>query len=281
MSSRDLRGTPADLGAGFRCRAADDAAGALRATVEIDPGSTWFAGHFPGDPILPAIGQLDLLRRLRLHRGTSSHLAAVDTLRLAEAVRPGDLLRVELGPDSDDGRSPVTLTRDSGDPVSRGTLRWADEAVEESDREPIPPNGAPRDRSGPAAALTLPHAPPARFAEEILEATADRALCRGAVPPDHAAVSAGRAPALTAVELAAQSAAALDAGTSTPAIGYIVRLRSVELPVPTLPAATPLLARVSRDSRHGPLTLVSFEVETENGEKLLARGVLGVYLPEG
>ena len=280
MSPAGARGAGADLGTGFRVRATEEIAGTLRATVEVDPGSPWFAGHFPGDPILPAIGQLDLLRRLRLHRDVPSHLAAVDALRLAEPVRPGDRLRVELGPAAADGRSPVTLTREAGDPVSRGTVRWAEGSAGESAREPAPRAEARADPPRPGRPLALPHAPPARFAREVLAASAGEALCRGAVPADHAAVTAGRAPTLTAVELAAQSAAALDPG-SAPAVGYLVRLRSVHLPLPALPAESPLIARVRRDSRHGPLTLVSFEVTEENGNELLAEGVLGVYLPEG
>jgi len=275
----DPRPPEADLGAGFLCRTVDGSADALRATVEIDRASPWFAGHFPGDPILPAIGQLDLLHRLRIHRGRPSHLAAVDTLRLAEPVRPGDVLRVELVPPSPDGRSAVALTRSAGGPVSRGTVRWADETAA------IPEEPADSPATGPRPAATaappLPHAPPARFVREVLEATADHALCRGSVPPDHASVTAGRSPSLAALELAAQSAAALDPDSPAPAIGYIVRLRSVTFPTPTLPAATPLLARVRRDTRHGPLTLLTFEVTlAENRKKLLAKGVLGVYLPE-
>lgn len=271
----DLR-PGADLGAGFRCHAVDETGGALRAAVEVEPGSPWFTGHFPGDPILPAIGQLDLLRRLRLHRGRRAHLAAVETLRLGEPVRPGDRLAVELARPSDDGRAQVTLTRDAGEPVSRGTVRWADEIVGAPDPPSDPTVGAPPV----LGTLTLPHAGPARFAEEILEASPDRALCRGAVPADHASVADGLAPTLTAVELAAQSAAALDPDSPGPAIGYIVRLRSVDLPAPTLAAAAPLLARVRRDSRHGPLMLLTFEVTEENGKRLLAKGVLGVYQPE-
>jgi len=297
----------ADLGAGFRCGPADERDGAFRAEVEVDPGSAWFTGHFPGDPVLPAIGQLDLLRRLQLRRGAPAHLAAVDSLRLAEPVRPGDRLVVEIGRPAPDGRSAVSIARGESEPVSRGTVRWQGAAsggagggdgvrsgagLDGPPRTGVAGSLAPGSTAGedatpapPAAdparpSLRLPHAPPARFAEEVLEAVADRVVCRGAVPADHPSVAGGRAPALAAIELAAQSAAGLGAGDSVPDAAYLVRLRSVRLPLPTLPAATPLTARVRRDARHGPLTLLAFAVALPGG-RLVAEGTLGIYTPEG
>ena len=94
-------------------------------TVAVPEDCPFFAGHFPGRPVLPAVGQLalltDLLRRVT---GSSVSLAGVDAYRLSRQVLPGDRLEVRLGAVQAEDTATFSVLCD-GALVSRGTLRVA------------------------------------------------------------------------------------------------------------------------------------------------------------
>ena len=129
----------------------------------------------------------------------------------------------------------------------------------------------------------LPHRPPALFVTRVLEQSDQRATIVGEVPMNHSLVAAGRAPAILAVDLAAQAAGFLshpaavssDGGGRTPRIGYLVSLRGVTLLAPTIAAGCSLKVEVTLESRVGNLLMLSFLVSHEDRE--LAQGQLGVY----
>lgn len=65
--------------------------------LRVDTENPFFEGHFPGNPVLPAIAQLVLVERL-IGEAMGSDVA-VDSLsqvRFAEVIRPGDRLTVEV-----------------------------------------------------------------------------------------------------------------------------------------------------------------------------------------
>lgn len=77
-------------------------------TLRVDPAWPGFAGHFPGDPILPGAEMIELAR----------HCAGIDPAahdlikaRFTRAVRPGDLLRIRCT--QRPGRLVVTLAVDA------------------------------------------------------------------------------------------------------------------------------------------------------------------------
>lgn len=143
-----------------------------------------------------------------------------------------------------------------------------------------------RDRAGeslPPAAELLPHRPPMLLVRELLERGPGRLRCRGQVAADSPLARDGRAPAMLAVELAAQGAALLEAlergdreGDAAPRRGYLISLQRLELGSPTLPAGEPLDASVVYDGGAGPLARYRIRVRGAGGE-LYAAGVIGTY----
>ena len=94
-------------------------------TVVVPEDCPFFEGHFPGRPVLPAIGQLAMLTTLmRREAGSPVSLTGVDGFRLSRQVLPGD--RVEVRLEAHRASDTVAFeVRCDGDPVSRGTARVA------------------------------------------------------------------------------------------------------------------------------------------------------------
>lgn len=64
----------------------------------------FFQGHFPGEPIMPGVLQLEamaqvggiLLNKLTKHEGEIAYFLSVDNARFRDMARPGDQLRIEV-----------------------------------------------------------------------------------------------------------------------------------------------------------------------------------------
>ena len=64
----------------------------------------FFQGHFPGDPIMPGVLQLEsmaqvggiLLNRMNQREGAIAYFMAIDGAKFRRMVRPGDQLRIEI-----------------------------------------------------------------------------------------------------------------------------------------------------------------------------------------
>ncbi|MGQ9927118.1 MAG: 3-hydroxyacyl-ACP dehydratase FabZ [Chloroflexaceae bacterium] len=77
-----------------------------RAVAEklVSANEPHFAGHFPGNPIMPgvliveALAQTGAVAALSLpeHRGKLAVFAGIDECRFRRAVRPGEVLRLEV-----------------------------------------------------------------------------------------------------------------------------------------------------------------------------------------
>jgi 3-hydroxymyristoyl/3-hydroxydecanoyl-(acyl carrier protein) dehydratase len=76
-----------------------------------------FAGHFPGDPVVPAYALLGLVHAIAEREvGRPLEVARCERLKLARAVRPGEAVRCELEvePAGAGVRVRARLSKDSG-----------------------------------------------------------------------------------------------------------------------------------------------------------------------
>lgn len=255
--------------------------GGWRATVRVAPDSPWFAGHFPGEPVLPAMAQIGLVARLHAETAGTGSPTALPNLRLAAPVHPGDVVTVHLDRPDPAGRAAFRLEKQD-DKVSSGTMAWGEEP--QPPRGPEEPGDARRHEGrGPTlpSPTLLPHTPPSRLATEVLEVGDGHVLCRGSIPADNASVHGGEAGPWMALELAAQAAGLLQAAgagdDAEPRVGYIVRIRDARFPRPGLPADVPLLARVNHDGGGGPLSLYRVRVDVDGA--VVCTATLGTFVP--
>ncbi|MFL6202823.1 MAG: hypothetical protein ACJ76J_26955 [Thermoanaerobaculia bacterium] len=217
--------------------------------IVIPEGSPFFAGHFPGHPILPGIAHLALVAQAL----GDPPLAEVRVLKLRKPVLPGDILDLSLEETGDLVR--FEMRRDE-EAVSNGVIRIGGEEAEVVE--------APSTDS----LLTdlIPHAPPA-----LLVRTAALAV----IPEDNPFVQAGRAPAFVGLEAGAQAAALLEAlarSSGEPRIGYVVAIRNARFRTPWLPAGRPLPVTVKPAGSAPPLSIYEVSV----GE--VVTGLISTYI---
>lgn len=122
-----------DLDPGVRCHA--------RRTLRAD--EFWFAGHFPGNPIMPGVLVVEALAQAGVvtalaQQGATNKLvlfAGIDKVRFKRVVRPGDTLDLHVEIETARGAIGKAKVRAevAGDLVCRGEVMFAltdaDEAV--------------------------------------------------------------------------------------------------------------------------------------------------------
>jgi 3-hydroxymyristoyl/3-hydroxydecanoyl-(acyl carrier protein) dehydratase len=71
----------------------------ITAEVRVEAQSPWFSGHFPGDPVLPGIAQLFLVRRvIEEARDCRLRISEIRRVRFKQVIRPGDALQLQVTP---------------------------------------------------------------------------------------------------------------------------------------------------------------------------------------
>ena len=71
----------------------------MQTSVTVHADSPWFSGHFPDNPILPGIAQLEMIVKLVSEAaGIPLKLTGMSRVKFRKIVRPGDLLDIQVAP---------------------------------------------------------------------------------------------------------------------------------------------------------------------------------------
>lgn len=237
----------------------------MRTTLEIPRAGPFFEGHFPGRPILPGVALLDLALRA-LDPGRT--LVRLELVRLRRVVLPGERLDIEA----------------QGAGTVRCLIRRGGEVVASADAvfgSPAPVRATPVARAPVVRDLDtlLPHRPPMRLVDGIEAVREDGVVCTARVAEQGPFTVEGRAPALAAIEMAAQAAAVfagLRAVDGPPRAGYLVGARDVRFFRGAIPAGAACTAAV-RAAGHAA-ALSSFDFEVACGGDGIASGTLSTWL---
>jgi 3-hydroxyacyl-[acyl-carrier-protein] dehydratase len=238
---------------------------------EIPAEDPLFAGHFPGRPILPGIAHLALAARAFPEQS----IAEIRTLKLRKTVGPGEALDVLAeGPEAD-GTARFEIRR-GDETVSNGTLRLGP-----SNRAVDPGIEIVAAGDFPDPAALVPHAPPALFLRNVVEAGPEGIVCAVEIPSGHPLASEGRVPSFAGLEAAAQAAAVLEAlGRSGegggPQIGYLVGIRDARFQSAFLPTDRLLRAEARLHGTVPPLSMYRVSVQGAGGE--IVTGMISTYL---
>jgi len=253
----------------------------LKAVLAFAADSAYFAGHFPGRPILPGVLQLMLVLQALEHDGGGqpAELRKIVFARLRQPVLPGEHVQL-ISRQRAPGRTRFELTRD-GVIVSNGELLLGSLGNTQLRSSVIP-------AAGPVAALPpldvlLPHRAPMRLITSIAAERADGLDCLARVSAECALVRNGRACVVAGIEAAAQAAAAWEAlrrwrvsDDTGPRIGYLVAMRDVEFFAQAIPAEYTFAVRVCLETATPPLTYYRFAVSLDG--QALAQGLFGTFL---
>ncbi len=249
----------------------------------VTPGLAYFAGHFPGRPILPGVALLAIvLETLARDTGRPAALRSIPFARLRRPVVPGDLLALEVR-DGAGGRVRFDL-RCNGVLAANGELALGDPGASDGAAIPVA-SASPIAGAVPPIEALLPQQPPMRFVTSVVGETPDGLICAVRIPPACALVADGTAPALAALEAAAQAAAAWEAmrrwraaSAASPRMGYLVAVRDVDFFAARIPADETLLASVRLDATAPPL--MHYAVEVALAAQPILRGTVATVLAD-
>ena len=252
----------------------------IRLPVVVPSSGPLYEGHFPGRPILPGVGLLDLALRALAAAGASPTLREIVALRLRRLIAPGEHLEIEVKAFDPDGRARLEVRRAAG-VVANGVVVLGESSP---GTMPVAPRPQPRRPSvAPDLDDLLPHRPPMRFVEAIEAETDGGVVCAVRVPALCAFTERGSAPALVALEMAAQSAAVFEAllrfrreEDGGARVGYLVGARNVRFARARVPAGVTIFAAVRLAAIAPPLSTYDFEVSDATG--VVASGTLSVWL---
>ena len=72
----------------------------IEALAYVPTDSSWFLGHFPGEPILPGIALIDMAEQAIIQdaaaKGEEISFKALKRVRFTQPVRPGESLKVNV-----------------------------------------------------------------------------------------------------------------------------------------------------------------------------------------
>jgi 3-hydroxymyristoyl/3-hydroxydecanoyl-(acyl carrier protein) dehydratase len=67
----------------------------ISADIHVPSDSSWFDGHFPGEPILPGVAQIGMVvDAIRKARNQDLKISSVRRVRFKRIIRPDDQLKI-------------------------------------------------------------------------------------------------------------------------------------------------------------------------------------------
>ncbi len=91
----------------------------MSTSVTTDAKSPWFSGHFPGDPILPGIAQLEIVADLiagAMQDGL--RITSLSRVKFRKIVRPGEKLDVHASAGNKENQYNFKITSGTEDVCS-------------------------------------------------------------------------------------------------------------------------------------------------------------------
>ena len=223
--------------------------GKIRARCRIPLNSSWFHGHFPDNPIFPALGLIGLLdQAMAVGEGLQDRYLPCrlfKRVRFRQIVRPGEEIRLDLAAEDTDGqrRFRFHIFKETGT-VSEGMVSVNAPAREGADREAGPLRIA--EKADVPIEEIVPHRDLMRLVDAFdgldeMKTGVTRTVARDTWPLcDGLHVSS-----TVMIELVAQATAAMagweDAKEGKRAgFGYIVGIKQAWLSGDPIPVGTPL-----------------------------------------
>ncbi|MCP4936764.1 MAG: hypothetical protein GY927_21815, partial [bacterium] len=75
----------------------------ISATCRIDQDEPFFEGHFPGQPIMPAVAQIQMIEALlRAHTGWNNDIRGGKSIKFLQRILPGDAVELQLTLDDEE-----------------------------------------------------------------------------------------------------------------------------------------------------------------------------------
>ena len=72
----------------------------IEALADVPADSPWFSGHFPGEPILPGVALVSVVKQVileeALRKGIQLQLRSLRRIRFTQPIRPGDKLSISI-----------------------------------------------------------------------------------------------------------------------------------------------------------------------------------------
>ncbi|MDR3350907.1 MAG: beta-hydroxyacyl-ACP dehydratase [Prevotellaceae bacterium] len=102
----------------FTIEAFSKDAAAFRAVVRINEGHPVFAGHFPGQPVVPGVFTLQMIKECMAYAWEKEvRFAAIQNCKFSRTILPGErrLLEIHCTFAPQPGEWPVTVSVQSGD----------------------------------------------------------------------------------------------------------------------------------------------------------------------
>jgi 3-hydroxymyristoyl/3-hydroxydecanoyl-(acyl carrier protein) dehydratase len=97
----------------------------ITAQLSVDSRSPWFAGHFPGDPILPGIAQLKMVAETVLASGRPDmKMVGVSRVKFRKIVRPGKWLDIHVAIGKKEGQYAFRITCENEE-ICSGMMHFA------------------------------------------------------------------------------------------------------------------------------------------------------------